>query len=264
VIEDGEASQFLLMFRDLSREIQLAEEFRRLATFPEENPFPVVEVNEAGHLRYANPVMARLMAEASIDHDGMTTALPEGFLNLVDRCFAQGQLETDVEVQVGEKHFSWTFAPHLELGFLDSYGTDITERKVAEEELSGFADMVETKNQELDHALIKAEAATHAKAAFLATMSHEVRTPLNGVIGMAELLLNSSLDLEQQECTEIIRKSGEGLLTIINDILDFSKIESGHMTLEAIRFSPTDLVKEVLDLFSERAYHKGVDLAAYV
>ena len=264
LIEDHDASEFLLMFRDLSKEIQLTEEFRRLGTFPEENPFPVIEVDKAGHLRYANPVMAQLMTEAPIDHDGFTTALPERFSNLVDQCFAQGRLETDVEVQVGEKHFSWTFSPHPELGFIHGYGTDITERKVAEEELSRFADMVETKNHELDHALIKAEAATHAKEAFLATMSHEIRTPLNGVIGMAELLLNSSLNLEQQECTEIIRKSGEGLLTIINDILDFSKIESGHMPLEAIRFSPTDLVKEVLDLFSERAYHKGVDLAAYV
>jgi len=264
VVEDGEVSQFLLMFRDVSTEIQLAEEFRRLATFPEENPFPIIEANAAGHLLYANPSMVRLMEDASLDHDGFTMALPERFSDLVTRCFAQGQLETNIEVQVGEKHFSWTFSPHPELGFLHGYGTDITERKVAEEELSAFADMLEAKNRELDHALIKAEAATHAKAAFLATMSHEIRTPLNGVIGMAELLLNSSLDLEQQECTEIIRKSGEGLLTIINDILDFSKIESGHMALEEIRFTPTVLIKEVLDLFSERAYHKGVDLAAYV
>ena len=71
VVEDGEALQFLLMFRDVSREIQLAEETRRLATFPTEDPFPVVEVDEAGHLRYANPSMARLMVEAPIDHDGL-------------------------------------------------------------------------------------------------------------------------------------------------------------------------------------------------
>jgi len=60
-VEDGEANQFLLMFRDLSMEIQLAEDTRRLTTFPEENPFPVIEVDGAGHLLYANPSMVRLM-----------------------------------------------------------------------------------------------------------------------------------------------------------------------------------------------------------
>ncbi len=264
VVEGGEVTQFLLIFRDLSSETQLAEEFSRLASIPEESPFPIIEVNAAGHLLYANPTMVRLMEEAQIGQDGFTTVLPEQFSDLVARCLGQGHLETNIEVRVGEKHFSWTFSPHPELGFLHGYGTDITERKVAEEELSAFADTLEAKNQELDQALIKAEAATRAKVAFLATMSHEIRTPLNGVIGMAELLLNSSLDLEQQECTKIIQKSGEGLLAIINDILDFSKIESGYMALETIGFNPMVVVEEVLVLFSERAYQKGLDLAAYV
>jgi two-component system sensor histidine kinase/response regulator len=263
-VEDGGATQFLLMFRDLSTEIQLAEEFRRLATFPEENPFPVIEVDGLGHLLYANPSMVRLMEESSIDHDGFTMALPEMFSDLVARCLAQGHLETNIEVRVGNKYYSWTFSPHPELGYLHGYGVDITERKCAAEEMSAFADMLEGKNSELDQALLKAEAATRAKAAFLATMSHEIRTPLNGVIGMAELLLNSTLDVEQQECTNIIRKSGEGLLAIINDILDFSKIESGHMALESIGFNPLLLIEEVVDLFSERAHKKNLDLAAYV
>ncbi|NIR12596.1 MAG: hybrid sensor histidine kinase/response regulator, partial [Desulfobacterales bacterium] len=117
---------------------------------------------------------------------------------------------------------------------------------------------LEAKNQELDSALIKAEAATRAKAVFLATMSHEIRTPLNGVIGMAEILLNSPLDHEQQECLSIIRKAGEGLLGVINDILDFSKIESGNLHVENIVFSPRQVLEEVVDLYAERAYRKGV------
>lgn len=264
VVDDLEASGYLLMFRDLSSEIKLTEETRRLASFPEENPFPVIEVDSAGRLLYANPSMVRLMEEAHIGQDGFSTALPDRFSELASRCLSQRHLEMHYEVSVGEKQYSWTFAPHAELGFLRGYGMDITEPKRAAEELSAFADTLEAKNHELDQALIKAESATRAKAAFLAVMSHEIRTPLNGVIGMAELLLNSSLDHEQQECAKIIRLSGEGLLTIINDILDFSKLESGQLALERIGFNLTTLLEEVVDLFSERAYRKGLDLAAYV
>lgn len=264
VVDDVEASGFLLMFRDLSSEMKLTEESRRLASIPQENPFPVIEVDEAGQLLYANPSMMRLMEEAKIGQDGFSTALPERFPDLASRCLSKGHLESHIEVSVGDKQYSWSFSPHPELGLLRGYGMDITEPKRAADELSAFADTLEAKNLELDQALIKAESATRAKAAFLAVMSHEIRTPLNGVIGMAELLLNSSLTPEQQECTKIIRMSGEGLLNIINDILDFSKIESGQLALETIGFNPTQLLEDVVDLFSERAHRKGLDVAAYV
>jgi two-component system, sensor histidine kinase and response regulator len=264
VVEGGETPGFLLMFRDLSSEERLTEESRRLASIPRENPFPVIEVDAAGRLLYANPSMMQLMAEARIGQDGFSTALPDQFPDLAARCLAQGHLESHLEVSVGDKQFSWTFSPHPEFGLLRGYGMDITEPKRAAEELSAFADTLEDKNHELDQALIKAESATRAKAAFLAVMSHEIRTPLNGVIGMAELLLHSSLDPEQQECAKIIRMSGEGLLKIINDVLDFSKIESGLLSLETIGFNATPLLEEVVDLFSERAHQKGLDVAAYV
>lgn len=264
VVDDVEASGFLLMFRDLSSEMKLTEETRRLSFIPKENPFPVIEVDAEGQLLYANPAMVRLMEEAHIGQDGFSTALPDRFVELAKRCLSQRHLEMHYEVSVGGRQYSWTFAPHADLGLLRGYGMDITEPKRAAEELSAFADTLEAKNHELDQALIKAESATRAKAAFLAVMSHEIRTPLNGVIGMAEVLLASSLSHEQRECVNIIRMSGEGLLTIINDILDFSKLESGQLALENIGFNVTSLFEEVVDLFSERAHRKGLDLAAYI
>ncbi len=106
----------------------------------------------------------------------------------------------------------------------------------------------------------EANAASQAKSDFLARVSHEVRTPMNGVLGMTELLLDSPLNEEQKLYAEAIQSSGEHLLGIINDILDLSKIEAGKLQLETTDFDLQELLDDVLQLFAPQARKNRIAL----
>ena len=110
----------------------------------------------------------------------------------------------------------------------------------------------------------EARQATRTKSEFLSTMTHELRTPMNGVLGMTSLLLDSDLTPEQKDLVSTIRVSGDALLTIINDILDFSKIEANRIELEQVDFHLGTAIEESMDLISTKATAKGLNLAYFV
>jgi PAS domain S-box-containing protein len=114
--------------------------------------------------------------------------------------------------------------------------------------------------EDLRRAKASAESANRAKSEFLTTMSHEMRTPMNAILGMADLLSESSLHDEQRDYVRIFQKAGANLLDLINDILDLSKVESGRLELESIGFDLTALLEKIIEMMASRAGDRGLQL----
>jgi signal transduction histidine kinase/CheY-like chemotaxis protein len=119
-----------------------------------------------------------------------------------------------------------------------------------------------TRQCELEEARTVAEQASQAKSSFLATMSHEIRSPLNAVIGFTSLLLDTPLTPEQDEYARAVRAAGTHLHSVIDDVLDTAKIESGKLDLEEIAFDLVGCVEEAVAIVSPAAEAKGLPLAA--
>jgi PAS domain S-box-containing protein len=143
---------------------------------------------------------------------------------------------------------------------IQGIGRDITDRKEADRQLWESSQELVEKNAELSTALRLAQEATQVKEQFLANTSHELRTPMNGIMGMVNLLKTTELESDQEEYAEAISQCANDLLTIINDLLDLSQIEAGRLALAHEAFDPAESLRSVVKMIRLRAAAKELTL----
>jgi PAS domain S-box-containing protein len=212
-----------------------------------------------------------------VDHKGQISrfhsAVPANFPLPLDQVsgrslveFFEGEVAAKLDealgrvAQTGEKQT-------LELQAANQLGNDRDYEATLSRSAKGLTvlmrDITEKKDLERKRAEVERIAREEAqlKSIFLANMSHEIRTPLNAIMGLTNLLLDTSLSEEQREQLQVIHASGDTLLRVINDVLDYSKIEAGKLDMEMIDFDLRATVEDAVELFALAARRKGLDLS---
>jgi signal transduction histidine kinase/CheY-like chemotaxis protein len=185
---------------------------------------------------------------------------------------ANGNLETFIDTH--SKDEIGSLAKDLN-GMRESIRHLIEDLRNANEKLEGYNKTLEQKvdqrTKELSQAMKEAqearaiaEDANRAKSQFLANTSHEFRTPLNSILGTADLLWETTLTPEQQEYVHIFKRVGNNLLNLINDILDLSKVEADQITLENTEFDLHELIEKVIEMMIIRTHDKRLELIYHI
>ena len=236
------------------------DEIRKLSLAVKQSPVSVVITNRHGIIEFVNP---RFTEDTGYSIEEVLGKNPR-ILNSgkQDKEFYTRLWKTILDGKIWKGEFvnrrkdGSEYVEQASIAPIIDEGGRITHFVAVKEDVTG---LIEAKKA-TEKAREEAEAANRAKSAFLATMSHEIRTSMNAIMGMCHLALRTELSPRQRDYLERIGESADGLLEIINDILDFSKIEAGRLDLERSAFSLEEVLSAVSLAMAEKASTKGVEL----
>jgi PAS domain S-box-containing protein len=274
--ENGKVQQVIVTFSDISdRQAALRERERAEAELKAQQAFLRQVIDVVPNNIFVKDREGRLLVvnQASASIHGTTTEAMIGKRETdFNPNFSAEQLEEFLSIN---QQVIQTQQPHVDLsqvimsstGETCWYQTVISPLIRIDGEVTGIigastnVTALKQAEQALQQAKEAAEAANRAKSIFLANMSHELRTPLNVILGFAQVMYRDpTLNPEQRENLQIIRRSGDHLLSLINDVLDLSKIEAGHITLDENNIDLIDLLRSLEQMFRQRAEAKGLQL----
>jgi signal transduction histidine kinase/CheY-like chemotaxis protein len=230
----------------IGRETRRHEQARNraiLAQVVDASPDAIALVDADGRVRLANQAMASLRGGSPSDLDGQP-------LDLVLSGLPPAGTTTELRIACagGDRVLQ---ATRVELGIGSLVvATDVTALRRAVED----AEAARRRIEELQR----------ATAAYLTTISHEIRSPLGGVVSLAEVLAGGDLSPEQTERVDALRRSVEGILDLLNDVLDHGRLESGRLDLVCEPFDPSAVVMDVVDLMLPRTAGRPVEVVVRI
>ncbi len=249
---------------EAERELAAREAQARLAIVANHTSNGVFIADPDGRIEWVNPAFESLSGVRASAALGKTREELLEMMRVESQALAalrrdfqeHDEVSTELLVEVGGRP-QWLYAQMKRVRSVGGQAQriigveiDITARKEAE------AEVVRARK--------RAEDASRAKGDFLATMSHEMRTPLNGILGMSDLLGRTRLDPKQSEQLETLRTCADNLLALVNDVLDLSKIDAGKLDISEHAYEPRLMVDDVLAVNATRAQAKGIELVAIV
>lgn len=275
----GITSILLVAFSRYSAHMRsLYEQQLQFETIVSNTPDATLSVNNAGNITSWNQAAAFLFGvdESAAINQPLIQVIGENLddtaIQKIKSALPSGnpeEIKVEMRLPYGKiRYLLLTVSPIVDQGIQLNNKVviirDISDREIYEKEIVDINSTLEAniakRTRMLEEARKEAQAANMAKSQFVANMSHEMRTPLNGIIGTLDLIQFEPLTEKQTQYVKLCKSSATTLTTLINDILDISKIEAGKLEIDFTRIDPAACIRDVVNSLAIRAFDKGIDI----